>query len=137
MARGRPVSQVEVETDLLEWVEHLEVLTTGGLSPKFPDEADAFEGYDDLCEKAAQAEVDWKVQEASALVAQADKPREEGKRGEPEYLRKARVLALHRDKFEAYKMTDAKVEARKKALASVTTRCDALRTVCANTRTQT
>jgi hypothetical protein len=135
MARGRPVSQVEVETDLLEWVDHLETLTTGGVSPKFPED-DPFEGYDDLCEEAARTEVDWKVQEASALVDQANKV-EKGTRGEPEYLRKARVLALHREKFEAYKMADAKVEARKKALASVTTRCDALRTVCANTRTQT
>jgi hypothetical protein len=135
VARGRPVSQVETETDLLEWVDHLEALTTGGVSPKFPED-DPFEGYDDLCEAAATAEADWKIAEANELVALADRPREEGTRGDPEYVRKARVLAIHRDKFRAYKMADAKVEARKKALAAVTTRCDSLRTVCANTRTQ-
>lgn len=134
--RGRPVSQVEVETDLLEWVEHLEVLTNGGVSPKFPED-EPFEGYDDLCEAAAGAEADWKIQEASALVALADRPKEEGKRAEPEYLRKARVLALHKEKFRAYKMTSAQKEARKEALTSTRARCDALRTVCANTRTQT
>ncbi len=131
--RGRPVGQVEVEAELLGWVDHLEVLTNGGHS----EMVDAiFEGYDDLCDQAAEAEADWKIQEASELVALADRPKEEGKRGDPEYLRKARVLALHREKFKAYKMTAAQKEARKEALVTTRARCDALRTVCANTRTQ-
>lgn len=134
MARGRPVAQVDVENELLGWVDHLEVLTNGGHSGMV--EAD-FEGYDDLCEKAAEAEADWKIKEASELVALADRPPAEGKRADPEYVRKARVLALHRDLFKAYKMTAAVKEARKEALVSTRARCDALRTVCANTRTQT
>lgn len=134
--RGRPVSQVEVEEELLQRGEHLEALTSGGVSPLFPDD-DPFEGYDDLCEAAADAEADWKIQEASALVHLADRPKEEGKRGEPEYLRKARVLALHKDKFRAYKMTAAERDGRKEALTTTRTRMDALRTVAANQRTQT
>jgi len=132
--KGRPVAQVDVENELLGWVDHLEVLTNGGHSEMVDAE---FEGYDDLLDQAAEAEADWKIQEASELVALADRPREEGKRAEAEYLRKARVLALHRDKFRAYKMTAAVREARKEALVTTRARCDALRTVCANTRTQT
>ncbi len=131
--KGRPVSQVEVETELLGWVDHLEVLTNGGHSEMV--DAD-FEGYDDLCDAAAGAEADWKIAEANGLIAQANRT-EEGKRGEPEYLRKARVLALKADEYRAYKMTAAVKESRKEALVTTRARCDALRTVCANTRTQT
>lgn len=134
--RGRPVSQVEVEAELLDRGEHLEALTTGGVSPLFPDDP-PFEGYDDLCEAAAEAEADWKIQEASSIVSLANKPREEGTRAEPEYLRKARVLALHHEKYRHYKRTGAERDARKEALTTTRDRMDALRTVAANQRTQT
>lgn len=132
MARGRPLSQVEVETDLMEEVEHLEALTNGGHSPK--SDADLL-GYDDICDLAADAEADWKITEANTLIALAAK-KTEG-RGEPEYLRRARVLQAHGDLYRSYKKAGAVKESRKEAMTTSRNRLDAVRTIAANIRTQT
>lgn len=116
----------------MEEVEHLEALTNGGHSPKADDD---LLGYDDICSIAADAEAEWKIEEATALVAMASK-KTEG-RGEPEYLRKARVLSAKGDLYRSYKRGQAVKEARMEAIRTSRSRLDAVRTIAANIRNQT
>lgn len=135
MPRGRAMSQVEVEEGLLEEIGHLEALTNGGASPKTGDD---LQGYDETCRLAAEAEADWKIEEAKGLIHQANQPPGEGKtRGEGEYMRRARVLATKPDLYRAYKVRGAAKDGHKEALVTSRARADALRTIAANIRTQT
>lgn len=127
------MSQADVEAALLAEVDHLEALTNGGASPKT---GDVLVGYDALCSTAAEAEADWKIEEAKALVQMASRT-EAGTRGEAEYLRRARVLSIHAEKFRRYKVAGAVKESAKEALVTSRTRTDALRTISANVRAQT
>lgn len=127
-----PMSQGEVETELLVEVAHLEALTNGGETPKT---GEILTGYDSTCRVAAEAEAEWKIQEARFLVAQADRPREG--RAEAVELRKARALSIHGDLYRAYKVGAAVKDGHKEALVTSRARLDALRTISANVRVQT
>ena len=131
--RTRPWSQVEVETALLEEVEHLEALTNGGVSPK-TDGTDLV-GYDVICTRAAEAEADWKIAQAKGMIGQAQ--RTEGTRAEAKHTQEARVLATHADLFRSYRVTAAVKDGAKEALVTSRSRIDALRTIAANVRAQT
>lgn len=128
------MGQAEVEVALMEEIGHLEALTNGGESPKT---GDALQGYDETCRLAAEAEADWKIEEAKGLILQAAQGSPEGKRGEPEYLRRSRVLATKADLYRAYKVRGAAKDGHKEALVTSRARSDALRTIAANIRTQT
>lgn len=130
--RGRPVSQVEVETALLEEVDHLEALTNGGTSPKTGSQ---FMGYDEVCTLAAEAEADWKIAQAKGMIGQAQ--RTEGGRAEAKHTQEARVLATHGDLFRTYRVSAAVKDGAKEALVTSRSRIDALRTIAANVRAQT
>lgn len=130
MPRGRPASQVEVETALLEEVDHLEALTNGGESPKGP--SDILKGYDDVCTEAAEAEADWKIDFATQMVTFAN-----GASKERRDLQEARATAIHKDKLRARLLKAAVKDAHKEALVTSRTRIDALRTIAANVRAQT
>ena len=127
------MSQVEVEGALMEEVDHLEALTNGGASPKT---GDVLLGYDEVCQEAAEAEATWKIEEAKGLILQAAHA-PEGKRAEPEYLRRARVLASKADLYRAYKIKAGVKDSHKEALVTSRNRADALRTIAANIRSQT
>lgn len=131
--RGRPVSQVEVETALLEEVEHLEALTNGGVSSK--TDGESLVGYDDICREAAESEADWKIEQAKGMIAQAQ--RTTGGRAEAKHTQEARVLATKADLYRRYKVTAAVKEGHKEALVTSRSRIDALRTIAANVRAQT
>lgn len=130
--RGRPVSQVEIETDLLEEVEHLEALTNGGPSPKTGED---MVGYDVTCAMAAEAEADWKIEQAKGMISQA--ARTAGGRAEAKHTQEARVLATKGDLYRRYKMAAAVKDGHKEALTTSRTRIDAIRTIAANVRAQT
>lgn len=131
--KGRPMGQAEVEVALMEEIGHLEALTNGGESPKT---GDALQGYDETCKMAAEAEADWKIEEARGLIAMAAQPPTDGKRGESEYMRRARVLATKSDLYRAYKVRGGAKDAHKEALVTSRERANALRTIAANIRTQ-
>ena len=133
--RGRPVSQVEIEAALQDEIDHLEAITNGGESPKFP--GDVMTGFDEVCSMAADAEADWKITEAKGLVAQNDRPPGGKTRPEAKHIMEARVLAMNQDAYRLYKRTAAAKDAGKEALNSARTRVNALQTMSANVRGQT
>lgn len=131
--RGRPVSQVDIEADLLAEAGHLEALTSGGVSPRLPDDGEIL-GYDDICDLAASKEADWKIAEARFKIDKANKATG---RLEAQHLLEARAMVLHENAYRDYKRSAAVKESRKEALATSRARIGALQTVAANQRTQT
>lgn len=134
--RGRPVSQVEVEAALQDEIDHLEAITNGGTSPKFED-GQALLGFDSICSMAADAEADWKIEEARYIVQATDRPPGGKSRPEAKHVMEARALALHAEKFRAYKRTAGAKDATKEALNTARARVNALQTISANVRGQT
>lgn len=123
--RTRPLSQVEVEAELLDQVEHLEALTNG-------DEDLGIVGYDQVCEAAADAEVEWKLAFAREMLTQANRGSKERRD-----LQESRATTIHAEAFRAYKLRGAQKDAAKEALVTTRTKIDALRTIAANVRAQT
>lgn len=126
-------SPAEVEQELDLEMDHLEALTNGGFSEKV--QADVL-GFDVVAENAANAEADWKIEEARAKVILADRDSAGGKRGEAQHLMEARILAQKADLYRAYKVRGAAKESHLEALRSSRARVDAARTKCANRRGQ-
>lgn len=131
MTNYRIKSPAEVEEELDLELEHLECLTNGGFSPKIRAEV---EGFDTVAERAANAEADWKITEATAKVTLAD--RNAGGRQEAQHLMEARILSQKADLYRAYKVTAASKDSHLEALRSARARVDAARTKCANRRGQ-
>jgi len=127
-------SQGEIEEDLQAEIDHLEAITNGGESPKFP--GDTLTGFDSVCEMAGDAEADWKIAQAKGLIAQNDKPPGGRTRPEAKHIMEARVLAMNEEKYRAYKRTAAAKDAGKEALNSARARVNALQTMSANVRSQ-
>lgn len=134
--RGRPVSQVEVEAALQDEIDHLEAITNGGTSPKF-DDGTTLVGFDQICQMAADAEADWKIEEARYIIGATDKPPGGRSRPEAKHVMEARALALNAEKFRAYKRTAGAKDATKEALNTARARVNALQTISANVRGQT
>lgn len=129
MPQYRVKSPAEVEEELDLELEHLEALTNGGFSPKVND---GVPGFDQVAVDAANAEADWKIEEARAKVTLAD--RNSGGRQEAQHLMEARILSQKADLYRAYKVTAAQKDSHLEALRSARARVDASRTKCANRR---
>lgn len=113
----RPLSQAEIESAIM------------GLSAELESDTETFA---DQCSAAAEAEVDYKVEAARAMLAFAADPALRNVA-----MREARVLVHTHEKFRAYKITAAAQTAGKEALATKRARIDAMRTLAANVRAQT
>jgi hypothetical protein len=122
-------SPAQVEEELDRELEHLEALTNGGWSPKAQGD---LQGFDTVAETAANAEADWKIEQARAKVVLAD--RDAGGRKEAEHLMDARILSAKADLYRAYKVTGAVKDSHLEALRTARAQVDAARTKCANRR---
>ena len=109
--RSQPISQVEIETELLRLVDILE------------EETEAFERLaEDAAKKEAQFKSNWAKEYLSA----------KGPIKEREAWAEYKLAEMAYD----YKIAEALVKAKREKLSSVRTSMDALRTLNANVRAQ-
>lgn len=109
--RGRPISQVEVEEEILRLLEMLE------------EETEAFES---LAEDAAKKEALYKANWAKEYLAAKGSIKE----------REAWADYKLSDESYDFKISEALVKAKREKLTSLRTSVDALRTLNANVRAQ-
>jgi hypothetical protein len=109
-----PLSQLEVEAEIRRLSGRLEFLTQHMAS---------------AARQAAQADVDYKLKQARALI---DKIGHGGTVGEKE----AAVLAECAEEFERWKLEEAVLKADQEAGRNLRAQLDALRTIAANIRPQ-
>lgn len=110
-----PLSQVEIETQLLRLADML---------------ADVTEEYRDLCDATSQAEMDAKHAFHTAVVMLA------GEEKMTADVRKARAWLAAEGDERGYATLAAGKEACRESMRTLTTRIEALRTVSANVRRQ-
>lgn len=108
--RDRPISQVEIEQEILRLSEVLERAT---------------EDFAELAQDAAQKESDYKRQWAGSYLSASGAVKE----------RESWADLKTADELQAYKIAEALVKSRREMLSSVRTQLDSLRTLAANVRT--
>jgi hypothetical protein len=109
--RSQPISQIEIETELLRFVDMLE------------EETEAFERLaEDAAKKEAQYKSNWAKEYLSA----------KGSIKEREAWAEYKLSEMSYD----YKIAEALVKAKREKLSSIRTSMDALRTLNANVRAQ-
>lgn len=111
MRRSTPISQVEIENELLRFMDMLE------------EETEAFEK---LCEDAAKKEALYKSNWAKQYLAGKGSIKE----------REAWADYQMADSSYDWKIADALVKSKREKLSSLRTSMDALRTLSANVRNQ-
>lgn len=84
--------------------------------------------YATLSDEAAQAEVDYKLDNARELL-KAEAPNQAA--------RTAKALIQTREQFETHRIAEARLKAQAELLRTLHARLDALRTLAANLRSQT
>jgi hypothetical protein len=116
---GQVLTQHDIEQGIVETSDRLAELT---------------EEYAVLCEVAAEAEADYRLHFYNSLMRLKDAG--DGKRMTDKEAEARSTSAAAAD-FRNYKMTAARLDAAKQALATHRTRLDALRTLAANVRAVT
>ncbi len=111
MQRTRPISQVEIETKIIEDVEAMESAT---------------EEFEKVSEEAARAEVQYKVARARAYL------RQRGSIKDREYA----ADELTSEEAYAYKLAEGRLKAQREVLNTIRARLDALRSLNTNVRSQ-
>jgi hypothetical protein len=107
--RNRPISQVEIEEEILRLVELLEHST---------------EDFAELAQEAAQSESDYKRAWAGQYLSASGAVKE----------REAWADFRTQEEFQKYKISEALVRSRREMLNATRTSIDALRTLAANVR---
>lgn len=114
--RRAPISQHEIEERILALCDALEETTAD---------------FAEFCDKVPEAEMDYKHQHHTALVALSNGPKITAQ------LREAKAWLVSEEQERAFRVLLAGKEATKASLSTITTRIDALRTLSANVRNQT
>ncbi len=116
------MSQVEVETQIMETVARLESLT---------------DDYREALDRAAEAESDWKAANSTAVVTLAESGvMDSGTKSTVDW-RKAKAELISEPEGRHFRITDAHRAFLREALMTYRARLDALRTLASNIRGQT
>jgi hypothetical protein len=114
---ARLITQGEIEELILRIADEMETET---------------ERYSDLATVAADAEADYKLRAARALISMANAPQKMTAAD-----RQARAEVIAADELRTWKLSEARRQATKEALLTLRARLDALRSLAANVRHQT
>lgn len=114
----------------------IELLNRGQVESQIMAVSDALEEqtevYADISARAADAEADYKLRFARAVVSLSDKA---ARMTAPEKQARAEIAAA--EELRVWKITEARRQATKESLLSLRARLDALRTLNASIRVQT
>lgn len=116
------LTQGQIEDGIEDVLNRLEALT---------------DDYATICDEAADAEVDYRVGQAKALLILKSAPDPATNKFLSDKAAEARATKIIETEMRAHKIAAAKVESTKQALYTHRARLDALRTLAANVRSQT